>query len=175
MEDFLQVHFGQINYIIPYKTKVTSQYEVAQKEGVKDVLVSKFEFMNWIHKEDYINISNFFPEFDYHMPVNALISQYYGFDRVTAITEENYLIEIEVNTEGINPYYVIDIDNGKNVLTMEYDNQIRYEIPKDKFGIYLLDCRENNLEDKISNIRVRYIGGELSQDELNLEKIIKVN
>ncbi len=163
---------GQINYIIPYKNKVTSQYENAKKNGEKDVLVSKFEFMNWIHKEDYINISNFFPEFDYHMPVNALISQYYGFDRLTAISDNDYLIELEVDTEGINPYYVIDKQTSKNIYTMEYDNLIRYTVPKDKFGEYLLDCRENGIKDKIINCKIRYIGGELSQEEIDLEKVI---
>jgi hypothetical protein len=163
---------AQINYIIPYKEKVTAQYEEAASKGEKDVLVSKFEYVNWIHKEDYINISNFFPEFDYHMPVNALISQYYGFDKVTAIGDDEYLIEVEVDTEGINPYYVIDKNSQENIYTMEYDNFIRYTIPKDKLGIYLLDARENNLEDKIINCTVRYIGGELSEEEINLENII---
>lgn len=163
---------GQINYIIPYKDKVTAQYEEAQEKGEKDVLVSKFEFMNWIHKEDCINISNFFPEFDYHMPVNALISQYYGFDRLTAISDNDYLIELEVDTDGINPYYVIDGQTGQNIYTMEYDNLIRYTVPKEKFGEYLLDCRENELENKIINCKIRYIGGELKQEEINLEKVI---
>lgn len=166
---------GQIRYIIPYKEKVTLQYEEAQAKGEKDVLVSKFEYINWIHREDYINISNFFPEFDYHMPVNALISQYYGFDRLTAISDNDYLIEIEVNTEGINPYFVVDKQTNENIYTMEYDNLIRYTVPKDKFGEYLLDCRENDLESKILNCRIRYIGGELSKEEINLDKIIKVN
>lgn len=166
---------AQINYIIPYKEKITEQYETAQKNGEKDVLVNKFEFINWIHKEDYINISNFFPEFDYHMPVNALIAQYYGFDRVTAISDEDYLIEIEVDTEGINPYYVIDEQTGNNIYTMEYDNFIRYTVPKEKFGEYLLDCTENNLANKIIDYQVRYIGGEMSQEEINLEDLIKVN
>lgn len=166
---------GQINYIIPYKEKVTNQYEEAARKGEKDVLVSKFEFINWIHKEDYINISNFFPEFDYHMPVNALISQYYGFDRVTAISDNDYLIEIEVDTQGINPYYVIDKTTGENIYTMEYDNFIRYTVPKEKFGEYLLDCRQNDLQEKIINCKIRYIGGEMSQEEINLEKLIKVN
>ncbi len=165
---------GQINYIIPYKHKVTAQYEEAFKNGEKDVLVSEFEFINWIHKEDYINISNFFPEFNYHMPVNALISQYYGFDRVIAINDNDYLIELEVDTEGINKYYVIDKQTGENIYTMEYDNFIRFTVPKEKLGEYLLDCTENDLEDKIINCKIRYIGGELKPEEINLENIIKV-
>lgn len=165
---------GQINYIIPYKEKVTKQYEEAQKNGEKDVLVSKFEFINWIHKEDYINISNFFPEFNYHMPVNALISQYYGFDRVIAIGDNEYLIELEVDTEGINPYYVIDNQTDENIYSLEYDNFIRYAIPKEKLGEYVLDCRENEIENKIVDYKIRYIGGELNKNEINLEDLIKV-
>lgn len=163
---------GQINYIIPYKNKVTAQYEQAAKNGEKDVLVSRFEYSQWIHKEDWINIANFFPEFDYHMPVNALISQYYGFNRLTAIGDNDYLIEIEVDTEGINPYEVIDKNTNKSVKHIEYDNFIRYDIPKDKLGEYVLDCRKNNLEDKILNYKVRYIGGKLENSEVDLNSLI---
>lgn len=166
MEDFHQVHFGQINYIIPYKEKVTAQYEQAAKNGEKDVLVSKFEYLNWIHKEDYINIDNFFPEFNSQMPVNALISQFYGFNRLTAIGDDEYIVEIDVDTEGINQYAVIERETGTHIQHIEYDNHIRYTIPKDKLGSYVLDCTENNLDSKILSFRVRYIGGELSNVSL---------
>ena len=163
---------GQINYIIPYKDKVTSEYEQALANGEKDVLVSKFEYANWIHAEDWINIANFFPEFDYHMPVNALISQYYGFDRLTAIGDNDYLIEIEVDTDGINPYELIDKETKTSIQYMEYDEFIRYTIPKDKLGEYVLDCRKNNLKDKILSYKVRFIGGELENTDINLEQLI---
>lgn len=164
---------GQINYIIPYKAKVTAQYEEAQREGIKDVLVSKFEFINWIHKEDYINISNFFPEFDYHMPVNALIAQYYGFDRIAAISDDSFLVELEVDTEGINKYYIVDKTTGEIIDTIEYDNEIRYEIPKEEFGNYILESKDSNLKDKVLNYKVRYVGGELPQEKIKLENLIK--
>lgn len=163
---------GQINYIIPYKDKVTSEYEQALANGEKDVLVSKFEYANWIHAEDWINIANFFPEFDYHMPVNALISQYYGFDRLTAIGDNDYLIEIEVDTDGINPYELIDKETKTSIQYMEYDEFIRYTIPKDKLGEYVLDCRKNNLKDKILSYKVRFIGEELANTDINLEQLI---
>ena len=163
---------GQINYIIPYKDKVTSEYEQALANGEKDVLVSKFEYANWIHAEDWINIANFFPEFDYHMPVNALISQYYGFDRLTAIGDNDYLIEIEVDTDGINPYELIDKETKTSIQYMEYDEFIRYTIPKDKLGEYVLDCRKNNLKDKILSYKVRFIGGEIANTDINLEQLI---
>lgn len=148
---------AEINYIIPYKEKITNQYESAKMNGQKDVLVSKFEYMQWIHAEDEINISNFFPELNYKMPVNALISQFYGFDRVTAIGDDEYLIEIEVDTEGINPYTIIEKETGNPIQYMEYDNYLRYSIPKEKLGSYVLDGRKNNIGDKIINYTVRGI------------------
>ena len=163
---------GQINYIIPYKEKVTLQYEEAAKKGEKDVLVSKFEYANWIHADDWINIANFFPEFNHQMPVNALISEYYGFERVTAIGDFDYLIDFEVDTEGINQYTVIDKTTGESIQYMEYANSIRYCIPKDKLGIYVLDCRENELQNKILKYKVKYIGGELKESEFNLKDLI---
>ncbi len=172
MADFHQVHYGQINYIIPYKNKVTKQYEEAVQRGEKDVLVSKFEYANWIHQEDWINIANFFPEFNYHMPVNALISNYYGFDRLTAIGDVDYLIELEVDTEGINNYTLIDKTTETEIQHMEYDNHIRYCIPQDQLGKYVLDCRENGLADKILDFKVKYIGGELSKEEVSINDLI---
>lgn len=163
---------AQINYIIPYKEKITKQYEEAVQKGEKDVLVSKFEYANWIHQEDWINIANFFPEFNHQMPVNALISQYYGFERITAIGDFDYLIDLEVDTEGINQYTVIEKEKGTPIQHMEYANSIRYCIPKDKLGLYVLDCRDNNLEEKILNYNVKYIGGELSETEFNLGDLI---
>lgn len=141
-EKFSPSTLGQINYIIPYKNKVTMQYEEAKAKGQRDVVVSKFEFLQWIHREDGINIDNFFPELIYKMPVNALIAQYYGFDRVTAIADNEYLIEIQVDTEGINKYYVIDIETGEEVQEMEYDNFVRYPIPKDKLGKHKLESED---------------------------------
>lgn len=162
---------AQINYIIPYKHTVTEAYEKAVKNGEKDVLVPEFAYLPWIHIYDYINIHNFFPEYNSKMPINALISMYYGFDRVTAIGTDEYLVEVIVDTEGINPYYVIEKGTEKNIYTMEYDNEIRFTVPKDKIGTYLLDCRQNGLEDKILNYRVRSIEEDITE-KITLEEII---
>lgn len=163
---------AQIRYIIPYKEKVTTEYEEAAQRGEKDVLVSRFDYSQWIHIEDWINIHNFFPEFNSGMPVNVFISMYYGFDRVTAIGDEEYLIELTVDTEGINTYFVLEKETGIQVHMMEYDNNIRYTIPKDKLGSYVLNCKVNDLEDKILDYKVRFIGGELSKDEVSINDLI---
>lgn len=163
---------GQINYIIPYKEKITAQYEEAKEKGEKDVVVSKFEFLQWIHREDTINIDNFFPEFIYKMPVNVLIAQYYGFDRVTAIGDNEYLIEVQVDTEGINKYEVIDIETGENVQKMEYDNFVRYSIPKEKLGKHKLKAVDGNLEEIVLDYKVQFVGGELTKEQVSIGDLI---
>ena len=163
---------GQINYIIPYKAKVTAQYEDAKAKGEKDVVVSRFEFLQWIHREDGINIYNFFPEFIYKMPVNVLIAQYYGFDRVTAIGEDEYLIEIQVDTTGINEYEVIDIDTGEVVQEMEYDNFARYSIPKEKLKKYKLKAINKNIEEIVLDYQVQFVGGKLTKEQVSIEDLI---
>ncbi len=163
---------AQINYLIPYKNKVTKQYETAVEKGERDVVVSEFDKEQWIHSEDYINIANFFPILDWHWPTNQLICQYYGFDRVTAVGDNEYLIEIEVDTEGINEYDLIDIDTGENVGHMEYDNLIRYTISREQLKKFKLDFRKNGLANKIKNIRIRYVGGELAKNEYTTDDVI---
>lgn len=171
-EKFSPSTLGQINYIIPYKQKVTEQYEEAKANGVRDVVVSKFEFSQWIHKEDGINIDNFFPEFTYKMPVNQLIAQYYGFDRVTAIEDNEYLIEVQVDTEGINKYSIIDIETGETVQDMEYDNYVRYAIPKEKIGKYKLEAKDGDLENIVLDYKIQYVGGELAKEQVSIEELI---
>lgn len=163
---------GQINYIIPYKEKVTAQYEAAKARGEKDVVVSQFEFLQWIHREDGINIYNFFPELIYKMPVNVIIAQYYGFDRVTAIGDDEYLIEVQVDTEGINKYEVIDVETGEVEQEMEYDNFIRYPISKDKLGKHKLRAVDGNLEEIVLDYKVQIVGGELTKEQVSIEELI---
>jgi len=171
-EQYSPSTLAQINYIIPYKEKVTAQYEEAAKKGEKDVVVSEFEFREWIHAYDWINIANFFPEFNAKMPVNALIAEYYGFDRITALRDDEYLIELSVETEGINPYALYDVETNQFVKMFEYDNLIRYNIPKDKLGKWKLDCRENDIENLILDYKVRFVGGDLTKEQVSIEELI---
>lgn len=163
---------GQINYIIPYKEKITAQYENAKAKGEKDVVVSKFEFLQWIHRENGINIYNFFPELVYKMPVNVVVSQYYGFDRVTAIGDDEYLIEIQVDTNGINNYEVIDIETGEIIQEMEYDNFIIYTIKKDKIGKHKLSAVEGSLKEIVLDYQIKFVGGKLEREQVSIEELI---
>ena len=72
-------------YMIPYTAKVTSQYEEAKAKGEKDVVVSEFEFLQWIHREDGINIYNLV-EYGFLSPI-ILISYLLPF-----ISMSNYII-----------------------------------------------------------------------------------
>ena len=57
--------------------------------------------------------------------------------------DNEYLIEIEVDTEGINEYDIIDVTTGENVGHMEYDNLIRYTISKEQLKEFKIDFRKN--------------------------------
>ncbi len=162
---------AEIRYIIPYKEKVTSQYEEAAKKGEKDVLVSNFKYSQWIHIEDLINIHNFFPEFNPGMPVNVFISMYYGFDRVTAIGDDEYVIEIKLNSDETNTYFVTEKETGIQIYMMQYNDVIRYTIPKDKLGSYLLT---EDISNKVIDYSVRYIGGDLSKAEVALKDLMMI-
>lgn len=164
---------AQIRYIIPYKYALTNALEEAQERGDKQALVPEFKYIDWIHREDYINIDNFFVEWNSDMPINSMTAMYYGFDKVTAIGEDEYLIQFTVDTEGIHTYFVIDRTTGIQQAMMEYANEIEYTIPKDQLGNFVLNCQVNDVEDQILDYRVKYIGGgELSKDEVSIDDLI---
>ena len=163
---------AQIRYIIPYKYELEQAIEDAVLREEKHALVPEFKYINWIHREDFINIDNFFIEWRADMPINVLTANYYGFEKLTAIGSDEYLIQLKVDTEGINTYFVIDKTTGIQQHMMEYANEIEYTIPKDQLGNFVLNCKVNDLEDKILDYKVRYIGGELSKDEVSIDDLI---
>jgi hypothetical protein len=164
---------AQIRYILPYKYALTQRLEEAAERGEKQALVPEFKYMEWIHREDFINIDNFFVEWNSDMPINRMTAMYYGFDKVTAIGEDEYLIQLKVDTEGINTYFVIDKTTGIQQHMMEYANEIEYTIPKDQLGNFVLNCKVNDLEDKILDYKVKAMDGiELSKEEVSIDDLI---
>ena len=99
------------------------------------------------------------------LPVTRLMKLKYNCDN-------EYLIELTVDTEGINPYSVYDVNAEQFTLTFEYDELIRFSIPKDKFKIWKLDCRENDIENLVIDYKVRYVGGDVSKDECTLDDLL---
>ena len=96
-----------------------------------------------------------------------------GAKPVTRIlSDDEYLIELSVETEGINPYALYDVETNQFVKMFEYDNLIRFNIPKDKLGKWKLDCRENDIENLILDYQVRFVGGDLTKEQVNIEELI---
>lgn len=164
---------AQIRYIIPHKYAVMNQIEEAAAKGEKEVLVSEFKYLDWIHREHYINIDNFFIEWRADMPINRYTAMYYHFDKVQAIGEDEYLIQLWVDTEGLNTYFVIDRTTGIQQHMMQYENQIEFTIPKEQLGNFVLNCKVNDVEDQILDYKVKYIGGELSKEEVSIDDLIE--
>ena len=107
------------------------------------------------------------------MPINQMTAMYYGFDKVTAIGEDEYLIQLTVDTKGINTYFVIDKTTGIQQHMMEYANEIEFTIPKSELGNFVLNCRVNDVEDQILDYKVKAIGGvELSKEEVSIDDLI---
>ena len=164
---------GQIRYILPYKMELTRALEEAAERGDKHALVPSFKYMEWIHREHYINIDNFFVEWNADMPINRMTAMYYGFDKVTAIGTDEYLVQFTVDTEGIHPYFVIDRETGIQQKMMEYANVIEYTIPKDQLGNFVLNCQVNDVEDQILDYKVQAIGEEpLSKEKVSVDDLI---
>ena len=155
---------AQIRYIIPYKDKVQEELMKNAIVANRDVLVSKFEFEQWIHKEDEINVANFFFDTNPDMPSNSVCAQYYGFERITAINKDYLFIEMFLNEEEKNTYLVNDLANGENVYWMEFVDRIYYQIPKDKLGVWKLELSKDKDETKIKDYRIRTLEGELAKD-----------
>ena len=66
--------YSAIRYIFPYKLKVTNQLEEAQAKGEKDIVVSRFLFMDKIYREEFINIDNFFLDLSTDHGVNTYLT-----------------------------------------------------------------------------------------------------
>lgn len=155
---------AQVNYLIPYKDMVYESYYKNAILANHDVLVPEFKYMQWIHKEDGINISNFFPELNYNMPTNATIAQYYGFDRVTAIDEDSVLVEIKIDNDKPHTFKVNN-EVGTNIYWFEYTDEIRFTVKKNQIGKWKLDLSHDDLSSKIQGIRVRDLEKEYTENE----------
>ena len=107
------------------------------------------------------------------MPINRYTAMYYHFDKVQAIGEDEYLIQLWVDTEGLNTYFVIDRTTGIQQHMMQYENQIEFTIPKEQLGNFVLNCKVNDVEDQILDYKVKYIGGELSKEEVSIDDLIE--
>ncbi len=165
--------YSAIRYILPYKIKVTAQLEEARKNGDKDVIVSKFLFMDKICREDLINVDNFFIETSSSSVVNTYLSLYYGFDCVRAISDIDYLIEIETDIIENVDYGILNKDTLELISIVTASDEICFSIPKEQLGTYVVDCRDKDLRSHVKSVRIRAVGEEIPNPDL--EQLINQN
>lgn len=158
--------YSAIRYIFPYKLKVTKQLEEAREKGEKDVVVSKFLFMDKIHREELINIDNFFLDISTQHGVNTYLSLYYQFDCVRAISDIDYLIEIDTDITDTIEYGIIDKNTLELIQIIPASDKICFTIPKEKLGTYVVDCRDKDLRSHVKSVRIRAVGEEMKNPDL---------
>lgn len=162
--------YSDIRYILPYKIKVTKQLKTASKNEEKDVIVSKFLFMDKICREKMINIDNFFITTDSGSVVNTYASLYYKFDFLRAISDIDYLVEIGTDiTENVD-YGIINKDTLELISVVTASDKLVFTIPKEQYGTYVVDCRDKDLRSHVTYLRVRCVGDEI--DNPNIEDFI---
>ncbi len=162
----LPTTYSDIRYILPYKIKMTKQLEEAKQNGEKDVIVSKFLFMDKIRREDLINIDNFFIETNRDSVVNVYLSLYYGFDCVRAISDIDYLIEIDTDiTENVD-YGILNKNTLELISIVTASDKICFTIPKQQLGTYVVDCRDKDLRSHVKSVRIRAVGEEIEHPDL---------
>lgn len=162
----LPTTYSDVRYILPYKIKMTNQLEQAKQNGEKDVVVSKFLFMDKIHREDMINVDNFFIETSSSSVVNTFLSIYYKFDCVRAISDIDYLIEIDTDIAENIDYGIVNKDTLELIQIVSANNKIVFTIPKEKLGTYVIDCRDKDLRSHVKSIRIRAVGEEMENPDI---------
>ena len=162
----LPTTYSDIRYLLPYKLKLTNQLTEAKNNGDKDVIVSKFLFMDKICREDLINIDNFFIDTDSNTVVNTYLSLYYGFDCIRAISDIDYFVEIETDITKPVDYGILNKDTLELISIVTASDKICFTIPKEQLGTYVVDCRDKDLRSHVKSVRIRAVGEEMQNPDL---------
>ncbi len=164
----LPTTYSDVRYILPYKIKLTHQLEQAQENGEKDVVVSKFLFMDKICREDLINVDNFFLETSTTSVVNTFLALYYKFDCIRAISDADYLIEIDTDITQNVDYGIVNKDTLELISIITASDKICFTIPKEMLGTYVVDCRDKDLRTHVKKVRIRAVGEEMQNPDLEM-------
>ena len=164
----LPTTYSDIRYILPYKLKVTKQLEKAKNTGEKDLVVSKFLFMDKIRREDLINIDNFFLETSSDAAPNLFTSIYYKFDKITAISDIDYIVEIYTDITQSVDYGIINKETLELISIANASDKIVFTIPKAQLGTYVVDCRDKDLRTHVTGVRIRAVGEEIENPDLEI-------
>ena len=162
----LPTTYSDIRYILPYKLKMTNQLEVAKENNDKDVVVSKFLFMDKIRREDMINVDNFFLETASNAIQNTYMAIYYRFDRISAISDIDYLIEIDTDITQNVDYGILNKDTLELISIVTGSDKIIFTIPKEQLGTYVVDCRDKDLRSHVTDLRIRAVGEEIENPDI---------
>lgn len=162
----LPTTYSDIRYILPYKLKVTKQLEKAKENEEKDIVVSQFLFMDKIRREDLINIDNFFLETSTDAAPNLFTAIYYKFDKICAISDIDYIVEIETNLTDNIDYGIINKDTLELIQVINASNKLAFTIPKAELGNYVVDCRDKDLRSHVTSLRVRAVGEEIKNPDI---------
>ena len=148
--------------------KVTKQLEKAKENGEKDVVVSKFLFTDKICREHLINIDNFFLDTSSGNSPNVYSSLYYGFDCIRAISDIDYLIELNTDITEIVDYGILNKDTLDLIAVVPASDKIVFTIPKEQLGTYVVDCRDKDLRSHVTGVRIRGVGEEIENPDLEI-------
>jgi len=162
----LPTTYSDVRYLLPYKLKLTRQLEENKLNGTKDVVVSEFLFTDKFHREDMINPDNFFAQSYTNNMVNVYMSLYYKFDCIRAISDIDYLVEIETDIDHDVTYGILNKDTLELISVVTASDKLVFTIPKEQFGIYVVDCRDKDLRSHVKSVRVRGVGEEMENPDI---------
>ena len=163
---FLPSIYGAGRYILPYKIKMTKQLEEAKSNEEKDVVVSKFLFTDKMERDKMINPDNFFLETASNAVVNTYMALYYNFDLIYAISDIDYLIEIDTDLTEPVDYGILNKDTLELISVVNASDKIIFTIPKEQLGTYVVDCRDKELRSHIKSVRIRAVGEEIENPDI---------
>lgn len=165
----LPTTYSDVRYLLPYKLKLTRQLEENKNNNIKDVIVSRFLFTDKFHREDMINPDNFFLEtYDNNM-ANVYMSLYYRFNCIHAISDIDYLVEINTDITQPVDYGIVNKDTLELIsIVDDATDKIVFTIPKEEYGTYVVDCRDKDLRSHVIGLRVRAVGEEIENPDIEM-------
>ena len=112
------------------------------------------------------NIDNFFITTESNSVVNTYLSLYYKFDRISAISDIDYLVEIETDITQNVDYGIVNKDTLELIQVVTASDKLIFTIPKAQFGTYVVDCRDKDLRSHVKSVRVRAVGEEMQNPDI---------
>ena len=161
-------------YMKPYKEKIEQEINLAKIESQTDVVLSRFEEVNYLQSPMARFLVDYSPKTFSTNIINTYMATYYGFNTIQAIGDNEYLVDITLNSEIENAQYNLLDSNNTIIRTSLYDNtlektnKIQFIILKEEFGNVKITLPED-LENKIQKVELKSV---LKSEEIDLNKIV---